>query len=55
MVYCSECEHFEYTEDGYLCCRIRDSMRIGFDMDSLNKSCPKIKIMKDGVFVFKKE
>lgn len=55
MVYCSECEYFEYMEDDYLCCRIGKNMRIGFDMDSLNKTCPKMKIMEEGFFVFEKE
>lgn len=55
MVYCNNCEYFEIMEDDYLCCRIGNRMRIGFNMDDLNMKCPKRKIFEDGVYVYKKE
>lgn len=53
MRYCNLCDNFEYDDtDGYYCCIIGRHMKIAFDMDSLNRECPKRKVMDDGMYVY---
>lgn len=41
MVYCNFCEHFNVDEEDYFCCIYKDRILLGFNMDDLNKECPK--------------